>query len=182
VQARKTLWRAEQARKIGDPPQAIRLYKDGLEQWKQVLINTKDFHRPDRSDRTEEETFEYELAYMRLLVQDDVRVRQRANEVARATAAVVPHLAVPFPPGAGQSGPDPLWSNANREEIKWYVVENVAGADFSSPFVGSLAPDGGPWVNEALKESVRVKQGVSRKPQAPAPSGPPPTPPPAGMP
>ena len=170
VQARKTLWRAEQARKTGDPRKAIVLYKDGLEQWKQVLITKPDFHRPDRSDHTEEETFEFELAYQRLLVQDEPRVRERANQTAHVAQAVVPHLTLPFP-----SGQDPLWTNANREEIKWNVVETVAGADFSSPFVGSLAPDGGPWVNEALKESVRQKQGVSRKaPPTPPAGGPPP--------
>lgn len=188
VLARKTLWQAEQARKIGDTRDAIRLYKDGLEQWKQVLIQTKDFHRPERSDRTEEETYGFELAYLRLLVQDDPRVRERANQIVlgaqaavRAAARVAPPagaaaalLTEPFPAGPTLG---PLWTTENREEIKWYVAEHVAGADFSSPFVGSVAPaDGGPWVSEHLKEQVRMNQGVSRKPQPADPAEPPPAP------
>ena len=175
VQARKTLWKAEQARKISNPPLAIRLYKEGLELWKQVLVANKDFHRPERSDRTEEETFEFELAYQRLLVQDDERVRKRANELVHGAQGVIPFLTLPFQTEALAPGqvavPDPLWTNTNREELKWYIVENVSDADFSSPFVGSLAPDRLAWVAEGLKESVRVKQGVSRKPQAAAPPG-----------
>ncbi len=187
VIARKTLWKADQARKVGKPDEAIRFYKDGLDQWKQVLIANKDFHRPERSDRTEEETFEYEFAYMRLLVQEDSRVRERANEMFLAWRGLIPFRkpAVPFPadefrkwrwmiPFLPQSRgaevpalPDPLWTPANREEIKWQVVENVADADFSSPFVGSLAPDRLAWVNEAMKESVRVRLNVRTKQAAP---------------
>ncbi|HEY1189021.1 MAG TPA: hypothetical protein VGE74_15310, partial [Gemmata sp.] len=206
VEARKTLYKAEQARKIGNPPLAIRLYKDGLEQWKEVLRNNRDFHRPERSDRTEEETCEFELAYQRLLVQDDERVRDWANKLVRGSRGAVPFLTMPFPfkeydfdwmavPAGGPvlvpvaklrprppQGADPLWPSGNREELKWYVVENVSGQDFSSPFVGSVAPDGGPWISDSMKEAVRVKQGVSRKqaPPAPAPGGP--VPPPSAQP
>ncbi|MBN9122662.1 MAG: hypothetical protein J0I06_26530 [Planctomycetes bacterium] len=171
VLARKTLWKADQARKSGNKPEALRLYKSGLEQWKRVLADNPQFHRPSRtSDRTEEETFEYELAYQRLLVQDDERVRDRANRIAAAVHGAVPFLTIPFPRDAGGGGTaDPLWPEANREEIKWWVVENVADADFSSPFVGSLAADGSPWVRSELKEAVRQKQGISRRAQPAAP-------------
>lgn len=180
VLARKTLWKADQARKIGKPDVAARLYKEGLVLWKEVLIANPAFHHPERSDRIEEETFEYELAYMRLLVQDDDRVREKANQMFRERRHLIPFRtpSVPFPRGAEVPAvPDPLWTPANREEIKWYVVENVKDADFSSPFVGSLAPSPqGPvaWVSDALKESVRVRMNVSRKPQAapPAPGQP----------
>lgn len=179
VLARKTLFKAEQARKVGNPPLAIRLYKDGLEQWKEVLRNNRDFHRPERSERTEEETCEFELAYLRLLVQDDERVRDWANELARGSRGAVPFLTLPFPVKGERRAPgaaDPLWPSGNREELKWYVVERVSGQDFSSPFVGSVAPDGGPWISDAMKEQIRQKQGVSRKqPTAPAadPAAPP---------
>lgn len=184
VLARKALWQADQARKSGSTDKALRLYKDGLEQWKRVLTDNPTFHRlppPDRSDRVEEETFEYEVAYLRLLVKDDERVRERANQVAHAAHAVVPFLTVPFPKDGG--GSDPLWSTGNREEIKWYIVENVAGADFSSPFVGSLARDGSPWVQNDVKRSVLSRQGVSRRaepPPAEPPGGPAPLPRPPG--
>jgi hypothetical protein len=165
VLARKTLWRAEQARKLGNTTRAIDLYKDGLLQWKRVLADNPDFHRQERSDKVEEETYEYELAYQRLLVQDSQAVRDRANLIARTAHGVVPFLTEPFPrlaPGQ-QYSPDPLWPSTNREEIKWFVVETVGDADFSSPFVGSFAPDGGPWVREDLKGQVRMKQGVQRR-------------------
>ncbi len=206
VTARKTLWKAERAAKSGiETELAIRLYKEGLDLWKQVLINNKDFHRPERSERTEEETFEYELAYMRLLVSDDERVRERANEVFQAWRGLIPFRkpAVPFPTDEFRkwrwmipflpvsrgaevpATPDPLWTPANREEIKWHVVENASAKDFeriedlekrkqqdfSSPFVGSLAPDRLAWVGEGMKEAVRVRQGVSRKQPPPAAPG-----------
>ncbi|MFM8274840.1 MAG: hypothetical protein ACKODX_21260 [Gemmata sp.] len=182
--ARKTLWKADQARKVGRTEEAVRLYKEGLDLWKQVLIANKDFHRPERSERTEEETFEYELAYQRLLVQVDQRVRERANAEFRAGADMIPfrRLVAPFPedefrqwrslvPFVGPRAqmpdlpPDRVWPAAAREEIKWWVVENVSDADFSSPFVGSLAPDRLAWVNEGLKEQVRVRLNVRAKNQ-----------------
>jgi hypothetical protein len=192
VEARKTLWQAEQARKVGEPLKAIRLYKDGLERWKQVLVaQFQKLYRPkppDRGDRIEEETYEYELAYQRLLVQHDDRVRRAANEIARAIrladgfAGAAPFQGVPFPEGGGnEAALDPYWNTANREELKWFVVENVGGADFSSPFVGSLAPDGTPWVQELVQEGVRGKQGVARgnqpQPPVPDPNKPAPLPP-----
>ncbi|MDY3555426.1 hypothetical protein R5W24_004569 [Gemmata sp. JC717] len=203
VAARKALYKAELARKIGNPPLAIQLYKNGLDQWKEVLRANPTFHRPERSDRTEEETCEFEMAYQRLLVQDDERVREYADRLAGGSQSVVPFLSLPFPmqdkwyqsqldqrrkqwaaelkqweerqrtrkpddkpdprPEEPRVEADPLWPSGNREELKWYVVENVSGQSFSSPFVGSMAPDGGPWVSDSMKESVRQKQGVSRK-------------------
>jgi hypothetical protein len=182
VQARKTLWLAEQAKNNADNDKAIELYKDGLEQWKRVLADNPSFHRlppPDRGDRVEEETYEYELAYQRLLVQHSEKVRERANEIAHAAHGVVPFLTVPFPSGGLAAGQtivaDPLWPTANRESIKWFVVENVGGEKFSSPFVGTLARDGSPWVREDLKDVVRNRMGVPRRTQpAVPPSGPPP--------
>jgi hypothetical protein len=173
VLARKTLWRADQARKNADKDLALRLYKEGLEQWKRVLVECPNFHHlppPDHSERCEEDTYEYELAYLRLLVRDDKRVRDKADQMAHAAHAVVPFLTQPF------QGSTPQWPNANREEIKWFIVENVAGADFSSPFVGSLSPRGEPWVNDAIKQSVRNRQGLAPRTAA---DGAPPAPLPA---
>jgi hypothetical protein len=103
VQARKTLWRAEQARKLGNKQLATRLYLDGLNLWKSVLAGDRNFHRPDGSDRVEEQTHEYELEYLRMLVQDDQRIRERANEVVIPIRAVVPFLTFPYPETLRQS-------------------------------------------------------------------------------
>lgn len=181
VLARKTLWKAEQARKNGNKPLALELYKDGLTRWRDVLASNPQFHRPAQSaDRTEEETYEYELAYLRLLVQDDKRVRDHANAIAHRAGAWAAFLTAPFPTGAADAAADPLWPETSREELKWWVVENVAGADFSSPFTKSLSADGTPWVRDEMKEAVRAKQGVSRRATTPPPTGP--GAPPAGPP
>ena len=171
VRARRILWQAEQARKQGNSIKAIALYKDGLEQWKKVLTDNPNFHRlppPDHSDKVQEDTFEYELSYLRLLVEHDKRVWDRANQIATAAHGVVPFLTIPFP--RENVVADPLWPTANKEGIKWFIVDNVADADFSSPFVGTLARDGSPWVPEDVKETIRSRQGLSRRPAAPPPS------------
>lgn len=202
VLARKTLWQAEQARKLGNKPLATRLYegeydaagnlikKGGLLLWKDVLINNPDFHRPEQSDRTEEETYMYLIEYMRMIVQDDDRVRAKANEVVHGCGAVVPFLpppfpqtlaaqqrrandrvlaAVPFAPlpypdamGWDPPGSTPQWGTDLREDIKWYVAEN-----YFSPFAGLMDVNddrrGTPWIRPDVKDSVRMQQGVMRR-------------------
>ena len=103
VEARKTLWKAEQARKLGDRLNATRLYLDGLKKWKEVILGDRNFHRPPHSDRIEEQTYEYELAYLRMLVQDDQAVRERANEVVDPARGVIPFLPYPYPETLRQS-------------------------------------------------------------------------------
>ena len=54
--ARKTLWKADRAHKAGNNDLSIRLYKDGLEQWKRVLTEVPPFAsatptRPQRARR-----------------------------------------------------------------------------------------------------------------------------------
>jgi hypothetical protein len=174
VEARKLLWQADQARKNGNKQEAIRLYKAGLLKWRDVLAENPEFHRPSRgSDKTEEDTFEYELAYLRLLVQEDQRVRTRAERLAAALALTIKA--------------DALWWEAAREELKWLVVESMGkkdfayikdekereAEDFSSPLVGTRAPDNTPWVRDELKEIVRTRLGLSRRAPPPQASGPP---------
>jgi hypothetical protein len=171
VQARKLLWQAERAKT--EPMKAIRLYQEGLKLWKEVLDKNPKFHRlppPDRGDRTEEETYEYELGYFRLLVQHDPRVLERANQIAHTASGLIPFLTEPFVKDNADAI-DPLWPSANKEEIKWFVVENVGDAEFSSPFVGSLTRDGTPWIREEIKEMVRSRQGVGRAGRTPTPEG-----------
>jgi hypothetical protein len=118
VQARKTLWQAEQARKLGKKTLATRLYLDGLNQWKAVLAANKAFHRPERSDRTDEQTYEYELAYLRMLVQDDERVREKANEVVAPCRAVIPFLPYPYMQTLRQTQ---LAENEKVLALPWYL-------------------------------------------------------------
>jgi hypothetical protein len=209
VLARKILWQAEQARKLGNKTGengAIALYEKGLQLWKDVLLGDKDFHRPDggRSTRTEEDTYGYELSYIRLIVQDDQRVRDKAGDIARqmdAAATVLPFpfcvnwrtnqttLALegafgvlPFPfTGAWTLNRSPLSVYDAQTEIRWYVAEN--DPEFS-PFVGVMRTNddrnGGPWIPDYIKEAVKVQQGVLRKKPDQLPPGTPADPQAAG--
>jgi len=184
VDARKTLWLAEQARKLGNKPQAIRLYEKGLRQWRDVLAADPEFHRPERSDKIEEETYSYELSYLRLIVQDDQRVREKAarlTEQAKAAFAFAP-----FPLAQAS----PLGLSVVQDEAKWVVAENDPAF---SPFVGPMdlankrdTRNGGPWIRPEIKNLVRNNQGIQRansQSSEPGPDGPPvPVPPPAGGP
>ena len=202
VNARKILWHAEQARKLGRTFKAIELYEDGLKKWKAVLAKDADFHRPERSDHTEEATFTYELAYLRLLVQDDERVRVRAREIAqrlahamRAAGAVLPfqpftfQLALPawskgsttflgsaLLHAAASGAAVPEWKGDALEDLKWYVAENEL-----SPFAKEMTEADGvtdrerlgtPWVRPGTKANVRMQQGVGRQPPPQPPSTP----------
>jgi hypothetical protein len=164
VMARKILWQAEQARKLARTTRATDLYEDGLKRWKAVLAKDAEFHRPERSDRIEDETYTYELAYLRLLVQDDARVRARARELALKYAQVLAAgtSVLPFKPF-----PVTEWKKDALEDIKWYVAET----EFS-PFAQLISEKDGvtdrerlntPWVRPEVKDAVRTAQGVQRK-------------------
>ncbi len=169
AEARKILWKAEQARKRGDKfntpdggPGAIALYKEGLERWKQVLAADEKFHRPENATHTEEQTYTHELAYLRLLVQDDPDVREKAAVASRQAA-------VPFQlfPIAAPGIQKVMEQRDVQEEFKWHVAENVM-----SPLAKLISREsdgvtdkreGTPWVRDSVKESVRTFQGVQRK-------------------
>jgi hypothetical protein len=170
VQARKTLFEAEQARKLGNKAEAVRLYRDGLEQWKRVLLGDPAFHgyagEPDlRTDKTQEETFAYELSYLRLLVQDDEGVRKRADELAREAAARARLMPFPFPAAAAAGG---LGARDSVEEFRWHVAEREV-SPMSQPMGvkdGVPANDARydkPWVRADVKDAVRQQQNVLRK-------------------
>ena len=224
VDARKTLWEADQARKLGDKVKAMQLYKSGLEKWRQVLLDNPDFYRPENGTRAEEDTYEFELDYLRLLVQDDPRVRQQArvigtaagsiipflpvppwgaetatilaaaNDQGKGVQAVIPFLSPPYPNPAEATGANamgsplwnprakqfitdsarqiysaesPFWRPEARDEIYWSIAESF------SPFFGTIPNEtaskfrGEPWIRASVKESVRVRQGVQRKPTTP---------------
>ncbi|MBX9583242.1 MAG: hypothetical protein K2X87_23305, partial [Gemmataceae bacterium] len=167
VAARKALWQADLARRAGNRVEAIKLYQDGLGRWKQVLLDNPGFHRPERSDRTEEETYEYELEYLRLIAQDDPAVRARAQaEFAKEAdrAALVLPAAVAAAPA--------IPADARQD---WYTL---VAEKYFSPFAQPMPADltdgraGSPWVQEAVKDSVLIRQGIHRRsPMAGAPPG-----------
>ncbi len=155
VRARKTLFEADQARRAGNRLEAIRLYKDGLEQWKGVLLANPAFHRPERFDKAEEETYEYELEYLRLLAQDDQRVRDKAREAYRtAVGAAVPFFtASPDVPAAARDG-----------------IHGRVAEEYFSVFGGLMPPTvpddraGTYWIRPDIRGQVLGRQGVVTAP------------------
>ncbi|MBM3982157.1 MAG: hypothetical protein FJ304_18215 [Planctomycetes bacterium] len=132
VDARKVLWKAEQARKNGKKAEALALYKEGLDLWKKVLEQNPQYHRlapPANGNRGEEEACEFELTYQRLLVSDDQRVRDRANLYEHAI--VLAHAVVPFVTRPLFDPANPQWSSNVREELKWFVVETTSDSAFN---------------------------------------------------
>jgi hypothetical protein len=192
VAARKILWQAEQARKLGRS-NAAQLYEDGLKKWKAVLVKNPNFHRPERSTHTEEETFTHDLAYLRLLIQHDEKLRTRTNEEAQvvASALQVAGAMLPFQPfqfeaslpywSKGSStffgtaimqawtarDAVPEWKKESLEDMKWTIGE----AEFAI-FAGLITQEdgvndervGSPWIRTEARTSVLSTQGVLRKP------------------
>jgi hypothetical protein len=199
VSARKTLWRAEQARKLGRP-EATQLYEEGLKKWKGVLAANKEFHRPERSERTEEDTFNFETSYLRLLVQDDEKVRAKANEIAhqmsyalRLSSTVFQYQPFPFTASVpywstgstsfmgsaiAQSLASPFivpeWKKDALEDLKWYVAETRFSpfATLMSAQDGVTDPErlGGPWIRPEVKNSIRSATGMQRRQANPFPA------------
>ena len=155
VRARKTLFNADQARRAGNRLEAIRLYKDGLEQWKGVLLANPAFHRPERFDKAEEETYEYELEYLRLLAQDDPRVRDKAREAYRtALGAAVPFFtASPDVPAAAR---DAIHGRVTEEYFS--VFGGTMPANLTDGRAGTL------WIRPDVRGQVLGRQGVAVTP------------------
>jgi hypothetical protein len=166
VEARKILWKADQARKsVAGKIEAIKLYKEGLARWKRVLEENPDFHRPQGADRTEEETYEYEVEYLRL-AGDDPAVRSRAKEEYNRTFGSVLRAVVPAAAAAPKALDIP---DALREDLYADIAER-----YFSPFATPM-PSGDPWVRAEVKNTVRNRQGTGPKPapQQQPPAGPP---------
>jgi hypothetical protein len=191
IEARKLLWKADQARRVGNNVQAANLYKRGLDLWRTVLVRNPDFHRTERLSKTEEDTYEYELEYLRLIAVHDPlhEVWKKAIEdyagvyekTAQAARAVIPFVAAAPRP---QSIPQQMRDS-------WYAD---TAEKYFSPFAGNITsgergvPPGDPridtpWIQGHVRESVRQRQGISKA--SPAPSAvpadqlPPPPPPPS---
>ena len=172
VKARKTLWQADQARRTGNRQAAIEMYRDGLDQWKKVLLKFPTYQLDVRTSKAEEDTAEYELEYVRLLAQDDPRVWAKAQEdYEKAFRA-----AVPFAPAPALAG-DKLVAHMETAERHF------------SPFAGNMPDDAGfgragrPWISEYVRMAMLQRQGIARRqPNAPptmpgTPGGPPAMPP-----
>jgi hypothetical protein len=148
VDARKRLWEAEQALQSADNIRAARLYVQALARWREVLRKYPQFHRPGRSDTTEEQTYEYEVALIKLLAEDGA-VRARAERMAAASRAL--HPAIPEMARAltGAQG-----GEARVDDIRQAVAEDEALARVTVESVLNVLPrTANP--SEAEREVVR---------------------------
>ena len=107
VAARKLLYTADQARQAAENGAAVRGYVEGLALLREVFSKYPQFHRPERSEQTEEAAYETELQLIGLLKEDGT-VRDRAAATATALGAVAP-------PAAGPAAADLLQAAAEDE-------------------------------------------------------------------
>jgi len=187
VEARKILWKADHARRNGNNVQAANLYKRGLELWRNVLIRNPSFHRTERLTKTEEDTYEYELEYLRLVaVHDPLRevwkkaIEDYATVYEQTVRAVVPFGVPALKP---QSIPEALRDSRYAQAAEKYFspfAENITTGERGVP-PGDPRIDT-PWVQSNIREAVRQRQGIAKPPEAPSPvpAGQTPPPPPKG--
>jgi hypothetical protein len=173
IEARKTLWKADQARRLGNNVVAAGLYKTGLLQWQKVLGANPSFHRDQRLMKIEEETCEFELDYIRLLAANDptqeVRAAARAKyaqaheRAAAKSSAVLPFLAgVPAPKEIPLSERDAMYFETAEKFSPFADLIHPGEVQAGDPRVGT------PWISPQIREQVLVSQGVRK--QAPIPS------------
>jgi hypothetical protein len=89
AKARVVLWDAEQAQRAGDKPKAIKLFADGINQFRQVLVTKPEYHRIGATRLAEENLLEYQVALIRLIEQDP-KVDKKARDMALALRSIIP--------------------------------------------------------------------------------------------
>lgn len=139
--ARKALWQAEQARQNGNTAQAIRLYADAFAKIKSWLSR---FDEYARIESLQEDLYEAELRYLRLLTEDDREVRRRALERYDALVRVLAP-ALPRTPPADERTLARLRQDIAEQEI--------------SPFARPKW-NNEPWITERVKEMVKMRLGT----------------------
>ncbi len=163
VEARRVLFEAEQARKSAANSKAIRDYVRGLSIWREVLAKYPEFHRPDRSDKTEEDTYEYELELANLL-REDGSVRRRAEREGVVMGALVPSaialsasdilaLTAEDEVGARIAALDPRVQEAGRRRAE----KGMFAAHHASLAFAGVALADSPGMAEALREGLSAR-------------------------
>ena len=117
-----------------------------------MLRDNPEFHRNERTDKAEEETYEYEMEYLQLIAQDKPEVRARALEEYKKEfqkrlekpAAALGVTVLPVPTFIPQELRDAMHAQTAEK--------------FFSPFDG-FARDNQPWVRNDIKDIVRGRTG-----------------------
>jgi hypothetical protein len=153
VKARKDFFTAEQLRKIGEREQALEVYRRAMPEWRQLLLDHREFRR---DGNVQEDTYEVELKYLGLVREIMGKDLQRLLiEQDYLTQAVVrPPTLVPYLPSV-------------------YLVRELE-LPFMTPFDGE-DNEGVPLIQDDAKDRVRNRLNLPslqpREPPAPAPPG-----------
>jgi hypothetical protein len=156
AQARKTIDRAESYRRAAEPERAIETYEQGFAQWKQVLLNYKEF-REDSG--TQEDVYETEVHYLDL-------IQDHRGEQLRPLLAFDGLAATAAASAAGAGSPAPISVGL----IYRLVTDNRA---LPLPVLGPLDgtdPDGKPWIEQSAVTTVRQRLAQERPQPAPKPA------------
>ena len=121
VAAHRVLFQAEDEKKNAENSAAIRHYVEGLALWREVLVKFPQFHRPERSTQTEEDTYENELDLSNLL-REDGDVRKRALQASASIASAVIGFASQAPRGAIVQPFDDVLADTAEDEAQARVA------------------------------------------------------------
>jgi hypothetical protein len=147
VAANRLIADARRYEAVGNYPEAADRYARGLAQWRRVFELYEKFHRTDRSDQTEGDTFEVVMKLADLVLNDRNQRETRAKAQAE-TAAVgfVGGPAATVPADLDRlAAPAPQWA-------------------FAAAFGGPTAVAGAPDVSRALAEREALTRIVAYEP------------------
>lgn len=186
--AKKRFFQAEKAFRNANLSDALRLYDEGFEAWKRVLVAHQDC-RQGRSaaeasasqvchdfrdlDRYAEEAYQHNDRYVKLA--RDIRQR----ELRSATLLVNDLISHAGPASIGNPyrfacdlsvlGIEVERGEPKRIEARTPQLAAVTPLPLPGPMDG-LAPDGTPWISPSMKERVLQKLGIKRTVSTPAPN------------
>ncbi len=186
VEARKLRWEADRAYASAETTVAIRRYTEANAKWRLALQRYPTFHRGERMETVEDSTAELEVKLMKLLVDE-----RRGAATKSALGAIVPQSAI-APGGPGF-----------ERELAWGIADAETTDRIALEILKTLDPAAGPesiraggkyaylrdstyptndvrsqrWLNPAVRDAARAKEGLLRKPPTPPmPAGGPPLP------
>lgn len=154
VKARTLFYDANRLRKEAEPERAMTRYEQGLEQWIKVLKKYPKLREEHTLSTVQEDVYEYQVNYLDLVelhrastLRPSLIVGDFLNQGSASLVAGLPMATIwALPPV-----PKPL----------------------PLPLVGPLdasAPDGRPWVESAIADSVRTRMGKNEPPPEAAPN------------
>ena len=158
IQGRKLFFAADRlAGRFADESKAIANYREAFDLWKKVFVAYPQYHRDERSERSQEDAYEKEFKYERLLKSNFGSTSKGAVQYARNLV---------FQAGSPTNLLNGLASPYLLEPKDARFAERIEIA-LVGPLSGT-APDGKPWIKPNVKDIVR-QRSISSTPQPAAP-------------